>query len=91
MKNIISLILIFTFSYFSIFAQSTESSRLDQLNNYWSEVSRAVNEGDFEAYVNTCHTKGVLVEGVGKKAYPLSDALKRWIYEIRNTTIFCRI
>jgi ketosteroid isomerase-like protein len=88
MKNIISLILIFAFSSFSVFAQNTksdENSRLNELNNYWSEVSRAVNEGDFEAYVNTCDTKGVLVEGIGKKAYPLSSALKRWEKEFVDT------
>ena len=73
-RTIIILILIFAFSSFSVFSQNTksdENSRLNELNNYWSEVSRAVNEGDFEAYVNTCDTKGVLVEGIGKKAYPL--------------------
>jgi len=88
MKNIISLILIFTFNSLSVYSQNVEndeSLRLEVLNNYWSEVSRAVNKGDFEAYVNTCDKKGVLVSGVGKKAYPLSDALKRWKKEFVET------
>jgi hypothetical protein len=62
-----------------------KSQRLEELNTYWEEVSRAVNEGDFEAYVNTCHVHAVLVEGIGKKAYPISDALKRWKKEFVDT------
>lgn len=88
MKNIISFILIFGYSTFFVCAQSPESdesSRLEGLNNYWAEVSRAVNEGDFEAYANTCYEKGVLVEGIGKKAYPLADALKRWKSDFVDT------
>ncbi|PTM09822.1 MAG: hypothetical protein DA407_04985 [Bacteroidetes bacterium] len=88
MKNIISLILIVAFNTLSVFAQSPETDdnlRLEGLNNYWAEVSRAVNEGDFEAYVNTCDEKGVLVEGIGKKAYPLADALKRWKSDFVDT------
>lgn len=88
MKNRISLILIVVFSSLSGFAQSVnsdENPRLKALNAYWAEVSRAVNEGDYEAYVNTCHTKGVLVLGIGQKAYPLSDALKRWKSDFVDT------
>jgi len=93
MKNIINLIIIFTFSSFSVLSQnmnSDESLRLESLDNYWSEVSRTVNEGDFKAYVKTCDTKGVLVEGIGKKAYPLSDALKRWKKEFVDTKLGIR-
>lgn len=88
MKNKISLILVFTISTLSVCAQnkeSNESSRLAELDKYWSEVSRAVNEGDFEAYVMTCDTKGVLVAGIGKKAYPLTEALKRWKSDFVDT------
>jgi len=88
MKIIISLILIVAFNTLTVFAQSVDNDerlRLESLNNYWAEVSRAVNEGDFEAYVNTCDEKGVLVDGIGKKAYPLSDALKRWKKEFVDT------
>ena len=88
MKNIISLILIVTITPFSVFSQNIEndeSMRLAELDNYWSEVSRAVNEGDFEAYANTTDSKGVLVEGIGKKAYPLSEALKRWKSDFVDT------
>jgi len=88
MKHIISLILIFALNSFSVYSQSMEngeSSRLESLDNYWLEVSRAVNEGDFEAYSATCHVKATLVAGIGKKAYPLSKALARWKKEFDDT------
>ncbi|MEN9675471.1 MAG: hypothetical protein RIS76_1367 [Verrucomicrobiota bacterium] len=53
-------------------------ARLAELNAYWKEVSRAVREGDFEGYKATCHDEGVLVSGVNKTSYPLTQALARW-------------
>ena len=57
---------------------AAETERLDELNAYWAEVSRAVREGDFEGYKATCHEQGVLVSGSQKTSYPLSKALARW-------------
>lgn len=88
MKKAIGLIIIVSLNSFSMFSQNMENderSRLEALNQYWSEVSRAVNEGDFEAYAATCHTKATLVTGIGKKAYPLSKALARWKKEFDDT------
>ena len=88
MKNTISLFIILVLSASSVYSQnleSSENSRLKELNTYWTEVSRAVNEGDFEAYAATCHTKATLVAGIGKKAYPLSKALARWKKEFDDT------
>jgi hypothetical protein len=88
MKNKASLFNLFMLSLLSVFSQDVELSenqRLKELNNYWAEVSRAVNEGDFEAYEATCHAKGVLVAGTSKKAYPLSKALVRWKKEFDDT------
>ncbi|MDB4729917.1 hypothetical protein OAF58_00355 [bacterium] len=45
-------------------APTDERARLRELDAYWAEVSRAVREGDFEAYENTCHHIGVLVSGI---------------------------
>lgn len=55
-----------------------EAVRLTELDAYWREVSRAVLEGDFEAYKATCHPEGVLVNGTRKTSYPLSQALAGW-------------
>ena len=57
-----------------------EESRqiLQQLDSYWSEVSRSVREGDFAGYAATCHHEGILVSGIKQTSYPLSHALERW-------------
>ena len=62
-----------------------ESSRVAELDGYWTEVSRCVNEGDFAGYKATCHEDGVLVSGSSNKAYPLSKALARWEQDFTNT------
>lgn len=62
-----------------------EIARLKELDAYWAEVSRSVNEGDFEAYTATCHEKAVLVSGTKKVSYPLAQALARWKQEFDDT------
>jgi hypothetical protein len=51
---------------------------LAELDAYWAKVSKAVREGDFEGYRDTCHEQGVLVSGSSQTSYPLSQALTRW-------------
>ncbi len=65
--------------------EDPEPARLAELDAYWKEVSRAVNQGDFPAYQATCHPKGVLVAGSKKVSYPLSQALNRWKTEFVDT------
>lgn len=55
-----------------------DRARLQELDAYWAEVSRAVMEGDFEGYQATCHPEGVLVSGKNRKSQPLSEALAGW-------------
>ena len=55
-----------------------DNARLSELDAYWAEVSRAVKEGDFEAYKATCHEEGILVSGTRKNSQPLAEALARW-------------
>lgn len=64
---------------------SSEAARLDELDAYWAEVSRCVEEGDFAGYVATCHPEGVLVAGTRGQSQPLSDALKRWEKDFIDT------
>jgi Domain of Unknown Function (DUF1080) len=59
--------------------------RTKELDAYWAEVSRAVNEGDFEAYSATCHPGAVLVSGTKKVSYPMAQALARWKKEFDDT------
>jgi hypothetical protein len=55
-----------------------ETTRLAQLDKFWSEVQAAVQNGDYERYKATCHPSGVLVSGAKKTSYPLSKALAGW-------------
>ena len=59
-------------------AQEDDSERRQELNAYWALVSKAVREGDYEAYKATCHPNGVLVSGSHRTSYSLSKALQRW-------------
>lgn len=60
-------------------------TRRTELDAYWKEVSRAVNTGDFVAYVDTCHADGILVSGTKQMSQPLSTALARWKAEFDLT------
>ena len=60
-------------------------TRRTELDAYWKEVSRAVNTGDFAAYVDTCHADGILVSGTKQMSQPLSTALARWKAEFDLT------
>ena len=55
-----------------------ETTRLAQLDKFWSEVQAAVQNGDYERYKATCHPSGILVSGAKKTSYPLSKALAAW-------------
>jgi hypothetical protein len=61
------------------------SPRIAELDAYWAEVSRAVNEGDFAAYQASCHEEGVLVSGSKQYSQPLATALARWKQEFMDT------
>lgn len=53
-------------------------TRLEELNRFWAEVSRAVAQGDFVAYQATYHVDAVLVAGSSAAAYPIARAFARW-------------
>lgn len=59
--------------------------RLQELDEYWNRVSRAVQQGDFDAYQATCHPSGILVSGKKKFSQPLTTALARWKQEFTDT------
>ena len=61
------------------------AQRLRELDDYWSRVSKAVREGDFEAYQATCHPSGILVSGNKSMSQPLTAALARWKQEFIDT------
>jgi ketosteroid isomerase-like protein len=77
MKAILAFVLLFPLLLFAG-EEGPERLRLQQLDAYWAQVSRAVNTGDFAAYKATCDPEGVLVSGVKKTSTPLAEALQRW-------------
>ncbi len=60
-------------------------ARRTELDAYWAKVSKAVKEGDFVSYSDTCHELGILVSGTKQYSQPLSVALKRWEKEFDLT------
>lgn len=88
MSRIFTIVLIITLLVLSGCSSELlldESSLVAELDAYWAEVSRCVNEGDFAGYKATCHKDGVIVSGSSNKAYPLSKALARWEQDFTNT------
>lgn len=65
--------------------EDNKESRVAELDAYWSEVSRSVREGDFDAYKATCHTEAVLISGLKQTSQPLTTALTRWKKDFADT------
>jgi hypothetical protein len=59
---------------------NVDSMRIVELNQYWSELSRTVREGDFEGYKATYHPDAVCVFTTGKKKFssPIEAQLATW-------------
>lgn len=55
----------------------------DQLDAYWSEVSRTVAEGDFDGYAALYHPDAVLV--TGDSSLPIAEALSGWEPDFTET------
>ncbi|RNC80031.1 MAG: DUF4440 domain-containing protein [Balneola sp.] len=72
MKRIISSII------FTLLLTGTGILAQTEVDELWKEVSRTVAEGDFEGYSATFHTDAILVNGISKKSYPISNALNGW-------------
>ncbi|WP_439483612.1 hypothetical protein [Cyclobacterium plantarum] len=64
---------------------SRDNDRLAELNEFWKEVSRTIEEGDFEGYAGTFHEKATLVSGISNKAYPIATALAGWKKDFVDT------
>jgi ketosteroid isomerase-like protein len=49
-----------------------------ELDEFWSEVSRTIVEGDFDGYAGTYHPDAILVSSARETSYPIALALKGW-------------
>lgn len=58
----------------------SDSSRLDELDRYYVELSRTVREGDFEGYKATYHEDAVVIFATreNKISLSISEALAGW-------------
>lgn len=50
----------------------------DELDAYWAELSRTVEQGDFESYGALYHPDAVLVSLGSGSSYPIAQALAGW-------------
>lgn len=49
-----------------------------ELDAYWAELSRTVEQGDFEGYAELYHPDAVLVSSSSGASYPIAQALAGW-------------
>lgn len=84
-NNLLAFLVLCSFNVFSQKSDSKVSDRLAELDNFWKEVSRTIEEGDFESYAATYHDKATLVSGTKDIAYPIASALARWKKEFDDT------
>ncbi|PXA03624.1 hypothetical protein DDZ13_11630 [Coraliomargarita sinensis] len=64
---------------------SPGTQAIEEIDAYWSEVERAVREGDYDAYCATVHPDAVIIAGAKQVSYPLKQALIRWEKDFENT------
>ena len=84
-NNLLVFLVLCSFNVFSQKSNSTDGDRLAELDNFWKEVSRTIEEGDFESYAATYHDKATLVSGTKEKVYPIASALAGWKKEFDDT------
>jgi len=73
--------IIFFLSVFTISAQTTkETTRLAELDAYWTQLSKTVKEGDYKGYGAMYHSDAVVIfaSGKNKSSMPITDALAGW-------------
>lgn len=58
----------------------SNSTRIDELNNYWKNLSKTVAEGDFEGYSKAYHKDAVIVFTFDNNntSIPIEKALAGW-------------
>ncbi|MFK7923837.1 MAG: hypothetical protein AB8H47_17895 [Bacteroidia bacterium] len=64
-----------------------EPIRIVELDQYWTELSRTVKEGDFEGYSAGYHEDAVIIfaSGKNKSSVPISKALAGWKQGFEDT------
>ena len=76
------------FSAFGLIALSPSVAKaqiIAELDEYWAEVARSVEEGDFEGYSRLYHPDAVLVASGSGTSHPIAQALAGWEQGFRDT------
>ena len=60
------------------FPSGVESQVIAELDDYWAELSRTVEVGDFEGYSRLYHPDAVLVSLGSRTSFPIARALEGW-------------
>ena len=57
-----------------------DATRLAELDQYWAELTKTVQEGDFEGYKAGYHDDAVIIfaSGKNKESMPIAKALAAW-------------
>ena len=55
-----------------------QNSTTEELDVYWTEVTRTVQEGDFEGYKALYHEDAVLVSTLSGDSRPIASAFEGW-------------
>lgn len=79
-KILLCTALVWIASLGTINAQQADAARIAELDRYWVELSRTVEEGDFEGYGAGYHEDAVVVFATGeaKRSMAISSALEGW-------------
>ena len=64
---------------------SKDSLRIIELDVFCEEVSRTINDGDFDGYAATFHEKATYVSEINGKAFPIANALAGWEKDFVDT------
>ena len=61
-----------------LFPSVVNAQVIAELDDYWAEVARTVEEGDFEGYSRLYHPEAILVNFQSGTSYPIEQALSGW-------------
>ncbi|MDN3688849.1 nuclear transport factor 2 family protein [Cyclobacterium jeungdonense] len=83
--SLLAFFLLQTLNAFSQAGNNADADRLVELDAFWKEVSRTIEEGDFEGYAHTFHEEATLVSGISGVCYPIATALAGWKNDFDTT------
>ena len=79
MKKLIVCLLSLTFAWqLSANDHSENEQTAKELDNYWQEVTKTVEQGDFQGYADLFDKDAILVSDLRNNSYPIAKALAGW-------------